>query len=121
MRGRNLPYDVKTLVRSLLILVGTMLSMFLTKGTGFLLVIPFIFVATMRRDKPEQLFYWLLLTISMILGNAYLMPKSLIFNAEQLGVLPLLTSLYTLLIFKVSSWVVKNGTIVRKVNYYEWR
>lgn len=82
-------YNKKILIRYVSILVMVMLAMFVTRGVGFLIVVPLIFMA-MFKGKPEELFFYLLLTVAMVMGNQYLMPKPMIFAVAQRGMMILI-------------------------------
>lgn len=83
-------YDVRTFWRSLVALVAMMTLMYLTKGSGFVIAVPFVLSALFKRD-PLRLFFWLLLTIAMVVGNSTLMPKNMFFVITQRGLLVFLS------------------------------
>ncbi len=79
-------YDKKTFWKSLAILVGVMGLMYVSGGAGFVIVVPFAFVAFFKK-KPESVLFWVTVTISMMMGNQTLMPKNVIFALSQRGLL----------------------------------
>ena len=71
-------------------LLMLMIAMYTTKGTGYLISVPFILMALIRRDSLK-LFAWLLATIAVVVGNAVLMPKNMIFAISQRAIFILLS------------------------------
>ena len=83
------PYDPKLVIKSLLIMIMVIVAMKLTGGTGFAIVLPFVF-GTLFTHKPEKLLFWMLLTVCMLAGNRNLMPKNFVFMVLQRGSMVLL-------------------------------
>ncbi len=79
-------YDKKTFWKSLVILVMVTGLMYVSGGAGFVIVVPFAFVAFFRK-KPDAAFFWVMVAIAMMMGNQNLMPKDVIFALSQRGLL----------------------------------
>lgn len=88
-------YDTRTFWKSILTLIAIMGAMYLTGGSGFIVVIPFALAALFQRNSLK-LFFWLLLTIAMVVGNATLMPKDMIFSIAQRLLLIFLSAMMTI-------------------------
>ena len=84
-------YKFSQVLKCLLIMVAVMLAMKFSGGAGFLVVVPLILMSLMRGDSV-QLFFYLMVTVSMLMGNAYLMPKDMAFGLAQRGLMVLLGS-----------------------------
>ena len=82
--------DPKTYWSTVAMLLMLMIAMYPTKGTGYLISVPFILMALIRRDSLK-LFAWLLATIAVVVGNAALMPKNMIFAISQRSIFLLLS------------------------------
>lgn len=75
-------YDKKTFCIDLLILVLMIPLQMFMRGNGFLLVLPFALLS-LARKRPEVLFFWIMLSIALMTGNGFLMPKSFSFYLGQ--------------------------------------
>ena len=84
MRQYRLPYDLRTLGLSLLAIVALIIGMKIIGGWAFALLIPIAFM-TLAGNRPEQLVYILLLSISTILMNGYFVPKDMIYAISERG------------------------------------
>ena len=62
-------YKFSQVLKCLLIMVAVMLAMKFSGGAGFLVVVPLILMSLMRGDSV-QLFFYLMVTVSMLMGNA---------------------------------------------------
>lgn len=84
---RYLPYDVKTLLQSLGLLVAVAVGMRYGGGIAFVaLVVPPALMAMARRRADKVLFYILLAT-AVLMANARLVPKDSLFGLAQRGLL----------------------------------
>ncbi len=79
-------YDQKVFWKSLITVLIVMVLMYLTKGSGFILVLPVAFAAFAKK-KPEEVLFYVALTMTMLIGNSYFMPKDQIFMLSQKGIL----------------------------------
>ncbi len=79
-------YDKKVFWKSLFMVVGVMGLMYLTKGSGFVVVLPLAFAAFFKK-RPEVMLFYVATTMTMLIGNGYLMPKNQIFMFAQKGIL----------------------------------
>jgi len=82
MFRRAKPYDVKTFWMSVLGIFLLSALMRATGGAGFALMIPIAFF-TLARNKPEQLVFVLVLSISTILANGAIMPKDTVYAVSE--------------------------------------
>ena len=88
-------YQTGCVFKYLAILICVMISMKVTNGTGFLVVIPFLFYSLLKGNVAD-LFFYLLLTVSMLMGNQYLMPKNVPFAMAQRSMLVVLGAIMAL-------------------------
>ncbi len=79
-------YDQKVFFKSLILICGTVALMKVSGGAGFALVVPLAFSAFFKR-KSEEVLFWVAVTITMLMGNPYLMPKNQIFMLTQRGMM----------------------------------
>ncbi len=79
-------YDKKVFWKSLFTIVSVMMLMKVTGGAGFVVVLPLAFAAFAKK-KPEEVLFYVTLTMTMLIGNGYLMPKDQIFMFSQKGIL----------------------------------
>jgi len=79
MRGFKTPYDIKSFVLSLVGIFLLSALMRATGGAGFAVMIPITFFI-LARNKPEQLVFILILSISTILANGAVMPKGVVYG-----------------------------------------
>ena len=84
-----LVYDKKYYWRSLCIIGIATAIMYASGGAGFVLLVPFIFSALFT-NKAESLFFWLLLTVAMVVGNSVIIPKGIVFAMSQRAALVIL-------------------------------
>ena len=82
-------YDKKTFVKALTGLVVVMALMNVTGGFGFAIVVPLSLYAALK-GNITHLFYWLIVSNCMLMGNHVLMPKDLTFALCQRGMMVLL-------------------------------
>ncbi len=75
-------YDKKFLYRTIAIFIALVALLMATGGAGYLLVLPFAFGAFFQK-KPETVLFWVSVSMTMVMGNAYFMPKSPIFMLAQ--------------------------------------
>ncbi len=75
-------YDKKFLYRTIGILIALVALLKVTSGAGYLLVLPIAFGAFFQK-KPETVLFWVAVSMTMVMGNNYLMPKSSIFMLSQ--------------------------------------
>lgn len=85
MRQHRAPYDKKTFIQSCIGILLLTAAMKATGGAAFALMIPIAMFSLGAGKSPEQLIFILLLSISSILGNGYLMPKNMIYGLAQRG------------------------------------
>lgn len=88
MRFGNNIFDPQVFKRSCIVLVVVMLLQKFTGGAGYALLLPAILMSITQRN-PEKQIFWILLTITMMMGNGYFMPKGAVFyiaNRLVLGV-----------------------------------
>ncbi len=76
---KDLAYDKKYLIGSIVGLIAMGLAMRFTAGLAFALIFPLIF-AGFGRNKTELLFYSILMTIAMTMSNGAVIPKSFSFG-----------------------------------------
>lgn len=88
-------YNKKFLVQCCLWLLAVMGLMKVTGGTGYIVCVPMIFWALAAR-KAEELFFWLLLAVSMLMCNHVLAPKNIIFMITQRGLMLFLGLMMTI-------------------------
>lgn len=84
MRKQRLPYDIKSFCLALLGIVGLIVAMKASAGGAFAIMIPIAFM-TLTGNRPEHLVFVLLLSISTILMNGYLMPKGMVYAITERG------------------------------------
>lgn len=94
----NKAYQFKQVLKYLMIMAIIMFAMKMTGGSGFLLVVPLLFLPLAKGDAVN-LFFYLLLTVAMLMGNHYLMPKNTVFGLAQRGMLVSLGGIMALRIF----------------------
>lgn len=82
MKRYNPHYDTAYLLKSLSIYLIVLLLMYMTKGPGFVFIVPFVLIALFT-NKPEKAFFWLLLTVAMVTANSRLVPKETVFSISQ--------------------------------------
>lgn len=82
MRSFDKPYDVKTFWMSLVGILLLSFAMQVSGGAAFALMIP-IALFTLSRNKPEQLVFVLILSISSILANGNVMPKDVTYAIAE--------------------------------------
>ncbi len=75
-------YDKKIFWKCLSVLIGIVVLMKVTGGAGFVIVVPFAFAAFFRK-KPDAVFFWVMVTISMLMGNQNLMPKDIVLRSPN--------------------------------------
>lgn len=85
-------YDKKLIFKCLLGFVAMVLAMKYTKGAGFMAIFVVFLAGAVRRDALT-LFYGIAITIAMLIGNGYLMPKSSVFAISQRASMLLLSLL----------------------------
>lgn len=68
-------YDKKFFLKTCAILIGMLVFMKVSGGYGYLVILPFAFASFIMR-KYEMTLFWLVITIAMLMGNHYLMPKN---------------------------------------------
>lgn len=85
----NSYYDKKVLLNSLFGLLIMMGLMKATGGWGFAVIVPLSLYA-MITNNIRALFYWLLVSNCMLMGNHTLMPKDLVFAFCQRGMMVIL-------------------------------
>lgn len=81
-------FDLQVFKRSCIVLVAVMLLQKFTGGAGYAMLLPAILLSITQRN-PEKQIFWILLTITMMMGNGYFMPKGVVFyiaNRLVLGV-----------------------------------
>jgi len=79
-------YDKKRLLKCLIFLVFMAVAMKVTSGNGILVIVPFVIIALSRNDMPS-LFFYVMVLISMTMGNSTLMPKSALFAISERAIL----------------------------------
>lgn len=75
-------YDKKYLIKCLIGIFAMVALMYLTKGSGFIIMVPLLLWASFV-NKPETLLFLLLMSIAMLVGNGNLMPKNAVFGFSQ--------------------------------------
>ena len=84
----NNSFDPQVFKRSCIVLIVVMLLQKFTGGAAYALLLPWILMSITQRN-PEKQIFWILLTITMMMGNGYFMPKGGVFyiaNRLVLGV-----------------------------------
>ncbi len=71
-------YDKKTFWKSLFAIIATMALMKVSGGAGYALVLP-IALAAFCKKKMDAVLFWVLVSMTMLMGNYILMPKDMIF------------------------------------------
>ena len=94
MDGR-IPFRAKLIWRYLFLFFIVVAAMKLTGGAGFAIVIPLAFWALMQ-NKEEDLFFYMLLTIAMVVANPNIVPKNMAFAVEQRGMMAVFGLILTL-------------------------
>lgn len=79
-------YDKAYLVKCLAWIAAIVVAMRASGGAGFVIVVPLMLFAFAQR-KTEGMFFWLLTTVAMLMGNNNLMPKDMVFGLTQRGLL----------------------------------
>lgn len=74
--------DAKAFFMTLVFWFGLIVAMKWTGGVAFVVLIPLALLALTRRDH-EQLIFILLVAISTILTNGYLMPKDMVYSMSE--------------------------------------
>lgn len=92
MLNRNLPYDVKYLIKCLAGLLGMMAIMRVTGGAGYGVAFVILFTC-FSRNNTELLFYTVLMTIALTMGNSTLVQKGAAFAFQQRILMLLLASI----------------------------
>lgn len=82
MKKYNPHYDTAYLLKSLSIYLIVVLMMYMTKGPGFVFIVPFVLIALFT-NKPEKAFFWLLLTVALVTANPRIVPKDVVFSIAQ--------------------------------------
>ncbi len=72
-------YDTRALIWSIVAFLGLCLAMKVTGGSGFLLILPFVFIG-FSRNRVEVLLYCLMATTLLTITNMYLAPKDMVFS-----------------------------------------
>lgn len=90
-------YDLKVVFKCLAMLLGVCAVMMPTGGTGFVLIIPFVFYALFMK-KVEQLVFWMILICCSPYINGYFMPKNMV-HAMTFRLLMLAVGGYGMLLF----------------------
>jgi len=80
--NRNLPYDLGYLMRCLAGLAGIIAVMYVAGGSAFAVVF-FLLFTCVSRNNNELLFYTLLMTIAITMGNGNIVHKGGAFAIEQ--------------------------------------
>lgn len=91
-------YDRKSLLVYTSILVFVLIVMKYTQGYGFAIIIPFILVS-LARGRNEDLFFYLILAGTIVVGNNNLMPKNAIVFIMQRGILAFLACAMAIKVF----------------------
>lgn len=82
MRKYNPFYNPKTLFKGLGMFLLMMVSMKITKGSGFAIIIPFAFI-TLTRNQPALFLFYVMLSIAAVVLNSAVASKNAIFFMEQ--------------------------------------
>lgn len=78
MNFGNDVFDTREFKRSCIIFIVVMLLQKISSGAGFALLVPIILLSITQR-KPEKQIFWILITVSMMMGNPNLMPRGPVF------------------------------------------
>jgi hypothetical protein len=78
----NTVFDVKTYWRTVAVLLIMTLLQMASKGAAFAFLVPFALIAVLAR-RVEQIIFWLLASMILIVGNSYFLPKGLVFYVAQ--------------------------------------
>lgn len=88
-------YNTRYIYRCIFLLLVMVVVMYTTKGAGILLLAPFI-LGALSGNKSEDLFFYVLLLISMTMGNSILMPKGSVFGIAERSILALVALMMTI-------------------------
>lgn len=80
----RLIFSPKLIFRYLMLVALTAVAMKLTNGAGFAIVLPLSLIAFARK-RPEDLMFYMLLIIAVVVANPKLLPKGMAFAIEQRG------------------------------------
>lgn len=87
-------YNKKYLARCLFVLLAMVIAMYTTKGVGILFLVPLI-IGALSGNKTVDLFFYVLVLISMTMGNSILMPKGSLFGIAERSILAVLALVMT--------------------------
>lgn len=86
MNKYNPHYDTKLIFRAVMILLGMFVALKVSKGIGFVLVVPFMLMALFQ-NQVHKLLFWILLTNLLVVTNDFFVPKGFVFSAGYRGLL----------------------------------
>ena len=78
----NSAYNLKDVLRYLMMVVGICALMMPTKGAGFLVLV-FFTLAALFRKKAESLVWGLLLSNAILIMNGFFAPKDFVFGISH--------------------------------------
>lgn len=91
-------YDKKYLLHCLAMIGLVILSMHMTGGDGFVIIVPLILFAILR-GRSEDLLLYLTFVGTVVVGNSFVMPKSLVMFVTQRILLIVLSLMMAMNIF----------------------
>lgn len=97
MKKYNPHYDTKIIGQAILTILFIFAAMKVSKGIGFVLVVPFILMALFQ-NNVRKLLFWILLTNMLVVTNDFFAPKGFVFSAGYRGLLTMV-GLYGILQF----------------------
>ena len=82
-------YDKKQLLKNIFVILTIVALMKATGGAGFIIAVPFALMAT-PRNKPDALFFWILMCTSLMMANGHIVSKGTAFALSERVLLVLL-------------------------------